>query len=194
MSKQPLVLASSSSFRKSLLEHLHLSFCTDSPDIDESQLINESPEDYVKRLSLEKAQTVASRQKDSLVIASDQCSVLKGNIHGKPGHHDAAVQQLLESSGQRVSFLTGLCVLDSKTGKYELDLIPFHVQFRDLTIDEIDRYLRLETPYNCAGSFKSEGLGVTLFESMQGEDSSALIGLPLIRLCGMLRKFGQQLP
>jgi len=194
MSKQPLILASSSSFRKSLLERLHLTFTTDSPDIDESQLISESPEDYVKRLSLEKAQTVAARQKDSLIIASDQCSVLKGNIHGKPGNYDTAVQQLLESSGQRVSFLTGLCLLDSKTGSYQLDLIPFHVQFRTLTTDEIDRYLRLETPYNCAGSFKSEGLGITLFESMQGEDSSALIGLPLIRLCEMLRKVGRQLP
>ena len=194
MSKQPLVLASSSRFRKELLERLHLTFATDSPDIDESQHTNESPEDYVKRLSLEKAQTVAARQKDSLIIASDQCSVLKGKIHGKPGHHDAAVQQLLESSGQRVSFLTGLCVLDSTTGNYQLDLIPFHVQFRTLKPDEIERYLRLETPYDCAGSFKSEGLGVTLFESTQGEDSSALIGLPLIRLCKMLRSFGQQLP
>ena len=194
MSKQPLILASSSSFRKSLLERLHLTFTTDSPDIDESQLVSESPEDYVKRLSLEKAQTVAARQKDSLIIASDQCSVLKGNIHGKPGNYETAVQQLLESSGQRVSFLTGLCLLDSKTGNYQLDLIPFHVQFRTLTTDEIDRYLRLETPYNCAGSFKSEGLGITLFESMQGEDPSALIGLPLIRLCEMLRKVGRQLP
>ena len=194
MSKQPLVLASSSSFRKELLERLHLPFTTDSPDIDESQLIGESPETYVKRLSLEKAQTVATRHKDSLIIASDQCSVLNGNIHGKPGNHESAIQQLLESSGKRVSFLTGLCVLDAKTGNYELDLIPYHVQFRTLTVDEVDRYLLIEKPYNCAGSFKSEGLGVTLFESMEGPDPSALIGLPLIRLCDMLRTFGRKLP
>ena len=194
MPKQPLVLASSSSFRKELLERLHLTFITDSPDIDESQHFDESPEDYVKRLSLEKARKVASRHKDSLIIASDQCSVLNENIHGKPGHHDAAIKQLSESSGHRVSFLTGLCVLDSKTGNYELALVPYHVQFRDLTLDEIDRYLRVETPYNCAGSFKSEGLGVTLFKSMEGDDPSALIGLPLIRLCEMLRSFGRKLP
>jgi len=194
MSIKPLVLASSSSFRKELLERLHLSFITDSPDIDESQLKSESPESYVKRLSLEKAQTVAARQKHSLIIASDQCSVLNNNIHGKPHHHEAAIQQLLESSGQRVSFLTGICVLDSESGKYELDLIPYHVQFRELNIDEIDRYLRLEQPYNCAGSFKSEGLGTTLFRSMEGEDPTALIGLPLIRLCEMLRSFDLKLP
>ncbi|RVU84804.1 septum formation inhibitor Maf [Leucothrix sargassi] len=194
MSKQPLVLASSSVFRKELLTRLRLSFTTDSPDIDESQLLNESPEDYVKRLSLEKAQAVAKRQSDHIIIASDQCSVLNGNIHGKPGNYDVAVQQLLESSGKRVSFLTGLCVLNSKTGEYELDLVPFHVQFRDLTLDEIDRYLKAEEPYNCAGSFKSEGLGITLFKRMEGDDPNALIGLPLIRLCEMLRSFGRNLP
>ena len=194
MSKQSLVLASSSIFRKELLERLHLSFTTDSPDIDENQHLNEQPEAYVKRLSLEKAQTVAARQGNSLIIASDQCSVLNGNIHGKPGNHENAIKQLSESSEQRVSFLTGICVLDSLTGNYELDLIPYHVQFRKLSIEEIDRYLKLETPYNCAGSFKSEGLGTTLFKSMEGEDPSALIGLPLIRLCEMLRKFGLQLP
>ncbi|PWQ95316.1 Maf family protein [Leucothrix arctica] len=194
MSKQSLVLASSSSFRKELLERLHLTFITDSPDINESLLLDESPEDFVRRLSLEKARKVASRHQDSLIIASDQCSVLNSNIHGKPGHHDAAVKQLLESSGQQVSFLTGLCVLDSKTGNYELALVPYYVHFRELTLEEIDRYLRLETPYNCAGSFKSEGLGVTLFKSMEGDDPSALIGLPLIRLCGILRSFGLELP
>ena len=189
-----LVLASSSPFRKDLLERLQQPFKCDSPDIDESQQLSESPENYVKRLSLEKAQAVAARHPDSLIIASDQCSVLGDTIYGKPMHHTVAIQQLQESSGNRVSFQTGLCVLDSNTGKYLVDLIPYYVDFRELSLPEIERYLTTEKPYHCAGSFKAEGLGVTLFKKMEGDDPNALIGLPLIRLCEMLRDFGLKLP
>lgn len=189
-----LVLASSSPFRKELLEKLQLSFVCDSPDIDESQLLDETPHDYVKRLSLEKAQAVAQRHPDSLIIASDQCSVLGDTIYGKPIHHTVATQQLQRSSGNRVSFLTGLCVMDSDTGENLLDLIPYYVDFRELSTEEIDRYLSIEKPYNCAGSFKAEGLGITLFKRMEGDDPNALIGLPLIRLCEMLRQYGLKLP
>lgn len=193
MSKK-LILGSTSPFRKELLERLRLEFITDSPDIDETPLENETPQDYVKRLSLEKAKVVATRHSDALIIGSDQCSILNGVIRGKPGNHDNAVKQLTESSGQRVSFLTGLCLFDSNNNSYELDLIPFHVDFRQLNSDEIEAYLHAEQPYSCAGSFKSEGLGVTLFDRLQGNDPTALIGLPLIRLSQMLRDKGIKLP
>ncbi|PID46320.1 MAG: septum formation inhibitor Maf [Proteobacteria bacterium] len=189
-----LILASSSPFRKSLLERLRIPFECDSPNIDETRHADESPDVYVQRLSLEKAQTVAQRHPDSLIIASDQCSVLGDTIYGKPIHHDIARQQLQTSSGRRVSFLTGLCVMDSHTGHYLLDMTPYYVDFRELSLSEIERYLITEQPYQCAGSFKSEGFGVTLFKGMEGDDPTALVGLPLIRLCGMLREFGQELP
>jgi len=189
-----IVLASSSVFRRSLLERLEVPFCCDSPDIDERQQLNETPADYVQRLSLEKAQAVATRHPNSLVIASDQCSVLDQHIYGKPHNHETAIKQLQQSSGKRVSFLTGLCVMNTHTQQYQLDLVPYYVDFRQLDDDEIERYLLKETPYQCAGSFKSEGLGVTLFKRMQGDDPTALIGLPLIRLSEMLREFAVKLP
>jgi len=193
-SQRSLILASSSVFRKSLLDRLQLEFDIDSPDIDESQHTNESPHDYVSRLSLEKAQAVAPRQSDSLIVASDQCCVLNDRITGKPGNHENAIEQLQASSGNKVSFLTGLCALDTRTGKYYLDVIPFHVHFRNLSLAEIDRYLSAEQPYNCAGSFMAEGLGISLFKKLEGDDPTALVGLPLIRLCEMLREFGHKLP
>lgn len=189
-----LILGSTSPFRRELLERLKIDFITDSPDIDEAPLDKESPEDYVRRLSLEKAKVVAKRHQNALIIASDQCSVLNGAIRGKPGNHKNAVQQLTESSGKRVSFLTGLCLYDTTDNSWQLDMIPFHVDFRSLTNIEIESYLLAEKPYFCAGSFKSEGLGVALFERLQGDDPSSLIGLPLIRLCAMLRKKGISLP
>ena len=192
--QQNLVLGSTSPFRKELLERFSLDFTTDSPDIDETPLNDESAEDYVLRLSLEKAKAVAKRHTNALIIASDQCSILNGVIRGKPGNHENAVQQLTESSGERVSFLTGLCLYDCSDDSYQLDLIPFHVDFRELTQHEIESYLRAEEPYFCAGSFKSEGLGVTLFKSMHGDDPTSLIGLPLIRLSEMLRKKKISLP
>ncbi len=192
--QKPLVLGSTSPFRKALLERLRLDFSVDSPDIDETPLGNETPEDYVLRLSLEKAKAVAQRQPNSLIIASDQCSILNGVIRGKPGNHENAIKQLTESSGQCVSFLTGLCLYDSSDDSYQLDLVPYHVDFRTLTANEIESYLRAEEPYFCAGSFKSEGLGVTLFKSMRGDDPTSLIGLPLIRLSEMLREKEISLP
>ncbi len=193
MSKK-LILGSTSPFRKELLERLRLDFIVDSPDIDETPLEHETPQDYVKRLSLEKAKVVATRHPDALIIGSDQCSILNETIRGKPGNHENAVKQLTESSGKRVSFLTGLCLFDSSNDSYQLDLIPFHVDFRELSSDEIESYLKAEQPYSCAGSFKSEGLGVTLFERLQGDDPTSLVGLPLIRLSEMLRNNNIQLP
>ena len=192
--QQNIILGSTSPFRKELLQRLSIPFATDIPNIDETPLEKESPEDYVRRLSLEKAQAVAKNHPNALIIGSDQCSVLKGEIRGKPGNHDHAVKQLQESSAQRVSFLTGLCLLNSKTNKFQLDMIPFHVDFRALTDEEIENYLRAEEPYSCAGSFKSEGLGISLFNRLQGDDPTALIGLPLIRLSAMLREQGILIP
>lgn len=194
MTQKTLVLGSSSPFRKELLKRFNLDFIVDSPNIDETPLENETPTDYVKRLSLEKAQAVAKNQPNALIIASDQCSVLNGIIRGKPGNHENAVKQLTESSGQRVSFLTGLCLYDSTISQYELDLIPFHVDFRTLNATEIESYLLAEKPYACAGSFKSEGLGITLFKRLQGDDPTSLVGLPLIRLSEMLRKKNIAIP
>jgi len=192
--QKTLVLGSTSPFRKELLERFGLPFITDSPDIDETPLANESPEDYVLRLSLQKAQAVAVNHPNALVIGSDQCSILNGEIRGKPENHVNATKQLKESSGQRVSFLTGLCLFDTSDNSYQLDLIPFHVDFRELSNTEIESYLKAEEPYFCAGSFKSEGLGVTLFKRLEGDDPSALIGLPLIRLSEMLRQKAINLP
>ncbi len=189
-----LILGSTSPFRKDLLQRFHLEFDTDKPEIDETPHANESPEDYVLRLSLEKAKVVAKRHPNALIIGSDQCSILNGIIRGKPGNHQMAVKQLSESSGQRVSFLSGLCLFDSLDNTYQLDLIPFHVDFRDLNKKEIESYLLAEQPYNCAGSFKSEGLGITLFKQLEGSDPTALVGLPLIRLSEMLREKGIALP
>ena len=192
--QRPLILASSSLFRKSLLHRFQIDFDTNSPDIDETSLINELPIDYVRRLSLAKAKAVASKHSDSLIIASDQCSILDGVSSGKPGSHENAIKQLQGSSNNKVSFLTGICIYDSKTGQYELDVIPFHVYFRELQLEEIERYLLMEQPYECAGSFKAEGLGITLFKKLEGDDPTALIGLPLIRVSEMLREFGVKLP
>ena len=189
-----IVLGSTSPFRKELLERLNLDFITDSPDIDETALTDELPVDYVQRLSLEKAKVVAARHPNSLIIGSDQCSILNGEIRGKPHTHENAVKQLSASSAKRVSFLTGLCVYDSTDGSYQLEMVPFHVDFRKLSATEIESYLLAEKPYNCAGSFKSEGLGVTLFKRLEGEDPTALVGLPLIKLSEMLRNKGCLLP
>ncbi len=189
-----LILGSTSPFRKALLKKLHIPFQVDSPDIDETPLQAETPQAMVSRLALEKAKKVAEKHPNALIIGSDQCAVVDGEVMGKPGHHAKAVQQLQRSSGNTVSFYTGLCLLDSASGEYQRDCIPFYVTFRELTDSEINHYLYRDQPYNCAGSFKSEGLGITLFSRMQGDDPSSLIGLPLIRLCDMLREQGVSLP
>lgn len=190
---QTLILASSSPFRAELLTKLGLAFEIDSPDIDESALLGESPAQLVLRLAQLKARAVSQRHPDSLIIASDQVAVLEGQVMGKPGHHDAAVAQLMAASGQSVTFLTGLALLNAKTQRIHAIVEPFEVVFRQLTPNQIENYLHKEQPYQCAGSFKSEGLGIVLFQALNGQDPNSLIGLPLIRLIDMLAAEGVDL-
>ena len=197
MSAQPIaqiILGSSSVYRRAVLEKLRLTFETAAPDIDETRLPDESALDMVKRLSLAKAKAIVPIYPEALIIGSDQCAVLGENILGKPGSHANAVAQLSASSGKTVHFLTGLCLYDARSGDYQLDCIPNEVVFRDLTIEEIKAYVQQEQPFDCAGSFKSEGYGVTLFKYMRGDDPNALTGLPLIRLAEMLRQHGFVIP
>jgi MAF protein len=189
----PIILASTSPFRKELLGRLNLPFATVAPDVDESRLDNEPATDLVGRLSEAKARAVGATH-EGLIIGSDQVATHGETILGKPGDHATAMQQLRQLSGEHVTFLTGLCLLNSVTGEVQLDVVPFSVVFRRLDDARIDRYLRHEQPYNCAGSFKSEGLGIALFERMEGDDPTALVGLPLIRLTGMLANAGITLP
>ncbi len=188
-----LILGSSSPYRKELLTKLLLDFECCSPDIDESQLLNEEPEALVKRLSIEKAREVAKKQSNALIIASDQVAVHRNKILGKPGNHTNAMQQLSGFSGQFVQFFTGLCVYNSETKhiQYHQDLTT--VRFRELTAEQIDRYLRKDKPYQCAGSFRSEGLGCALFKSIESNDPNALIGLPLIKLTEFLENEGLEI-
>lgn len=192
-SKRPLVLASSSPYRKQLLERLGLAFSTVSPDIDETALPGETPDALVERLAEQKARAVGELHQ-GLIIGSDQVATIDDDILGKPGNHELAVAQLTRLSGNRVTFHTGLCLLDTAHHEAQLDVVPFTVQFRELSAAQIERYLHAEQPYNCAGSFKSEGLGITLFEKMLGEDPTALVGLPLVKLTEMLSSAGIDLP
>ncbi len=193
MSKK-LVLASTSPFRKAVLAKLHIDFITASPNIDESQKLNEPVESFVKRLSLEKAQAVAEQFPTALIIGSDQVACINGVILGKPLTHQKAIQQLTYASGKEVMFYTGLTLLNTETQQAQTLCDTFSVQFRTLQQDEIERYLQTEKPYHCAGSFKSEALGISLFEKLLGEDPNTLIGLPLIKLCEMLRHEQIQVP
>jgi septum formation protein len=193
LARKQLILASSSPYRRELLIKLGLAFASVSPRIDETPHQDETPEQLVERLALEKARAVAACNPEALIIASDQVAVLNGQILGKPGDHEAAKQQLAAASGSKVLFLTSLVLLDSSSGKYQREVVPFSVYFRTLEDDEIEGYLSREKPYDCAGSFKSEGLGITLFERLEGDDPNTLIGLPLIRLCHMLANEGIKL-
>lgn len=190
----PLLLASSSRYRRELLERLRLPFTTASPDIDESPLAGERAEDLVLRLAKSKATALTANHPAHLIIGSDQVAVLDGYILGKPGNHERARNQLLAASGRRISFLTGLALLNSRTGHCQVDCVRFEVDFRELDQERIERYLRAEQPYDCAGSFKAEGLGISLFRRTEGEDATSLIGLPLIRLVDMLLAEGVQIP
>ncbi len=185
-----LVLASTSPFRRQILEKLGLPFDTAKPESDETPLTGETPEALVKRLAETKARAVTEQFPEALIIGSDQVAVNEGKILGKPHTHEVAMQQLREASGKHVRFLTGLCLLNAATGKAQVEVVPFDVVFRDLSDEQIDNYLKAEQPYNCAGSFKSEALGIALFEKLEGEDPNTLIGLPLIRLVRMLEKEG----
>jgi len=189
----PVVLASTSPFRKELLQRLGITFTTAAPDVDESPLADETPEALVRRLAEAKARAIG-QSCQGLIIGSAQVATTGCDILGKPGTHAHATEQLRALSGRRVTFHTGLCMLNSISNEAQVDVIPFRVQFRPLDEGQIERYLQADQPYNCAGSFKSEGLGITLFESMDGDDPSALIGLPLIRLTTMLARAGLVLP
>ncbi|MGD8483604.1 MAG: Maf family protein [Thioalkalispiraceae bacterium] len=185
-----LILASTSPFRQALLEKLAIPFDTVSPNVDETPVNNETPAQLVERLAIAKAKAVADTLDDGLVIGSDQVAVTDNKILGKPGDHGNAVQQLKQVSGKTVRFLTGLCLYNAATNAYQVEVVPFDVEFRKLTEQQIEHYLEKEQPYNCAGSFKSEGLGIALFEKLQGDDPNTLIGLPLIRLVRMLEQEG----
>ena len=164
------------------------------PEVDETPLAGESAPDLVRRLSKAKAVAGAQQRDNALVIGSDQVAVIGDEILGKSGNHECATAQLRKLSGKRVSFLTGLCLRDTADGQVQLDVIPFHVTFRHLTDGQIERYLRHDQPYDCAGSFRSEGQGIALFERMEGDDPTALMGLPLIRLTEMLGVAGVLVP
>ena len=188
-----LILASSSPFRKAILERLGVPFITASPDIDESRNTSESPYELVYRLSEEKAKEVAKTH-SGIIIASDQVATLDtGNkindeIFNKPGTHENAFLQLKKSSGKTVTFLTGIALLNTETSAIQVHVDPFKVHFKKLTDNQISSYLEKEDVLNCAGSFKSEGLGIALFSSMEGGDPNSLIGLPTIKLIEMLAK------
>lgn len=185
-----LVLASTSPFRRELLDKLAVPYDVSAPDIDESPQPGETPSELVQRLACAKARKVAAEHPRALIIGSDQVAVLDGQSVGKPGDHPQAVKQLQQASGKTVTFLTGLCLYNSETGRHQAEVVPFKVVFRELSRDQIEQYLLAEQPYNCAGSFKSEGLGIALFERLEGDDPNTLIGLPLIRLIRMLENEG----
>lgn len=189
-----LILASSSPFRRELLERLGLPFQCIRPDIDETREAEENLEQQVTRLASAKARKIADKAADALIIGSDQLATCEGEIFSKPGSEQAASAQLRKMAGKTLIFKTGLCLLNSRTGLEQLDCVEYKVHFRNFTEAEIQRYVIAEKPFNCAASFKSEKLGISLVESMEGKDPSALIGLPLILLAAMLRNEGLNIP
>jgi len=186
----PVVLASGSIYRRRLLARLGLDCECVAPDIDEKRLDNESATDYVRRLALEKAQTVAKLRRRALVVAADQVARCGNRIIGKPANHDDAVRQLLMLSGSCTEFLSALVVLDSSTGRELHAVDRYLVHFRELTPAMVENYLAREPAYDCAGAFKSEGFGIVLVRKFEGDDPTSLIGLPLVRLVDMLERFG----
>lgn len=188
-----VVLGSTSRYRRELLERLHIPFEVAAPEVDETPRPGETPEALARRLALAKAHVVAQRHPQAVVIGSDQVADLQGEPLGKPGTHERAVQQLQRMRGHTVVFQTAVAVVCAATGFEQLDLAPVRVRFRDLSDAEIEAYLRAEQPYDCAGSAKSEGLGIALLEAIDSDDPTALVGLPLIRTCRMLRAAGVQL-
>jgi septum formation protein len=185
-----LILASTSRYRRELLGRLRLPFDVVSPGVDEAALAGELPAALATRLALAKARAVALGVADAVVIGSDQVADLDGQTIGKPGNHERAVEQLTMMSGQRVVFHTAVAVVRRDRAFERALLAPVAVRFRSLRTNEIERYLRLDQPYDCAGSAKSEALGIALLESIDSDDPTALIGLPLIRTCALLREAG----
>jgi septum formation protein len=192
-SGRTLILGSTSRYRKELLSRLQIPFETAAPDVDETPHINESPKDLALRLALAKARAVALKNPEAIVIGSDQVADLEGAPLGKPGNHANATLQLQRMRGKTVIFQTALSVVCIATGYQRTDLAEVKVKFRDLSDAEIESYLRAEEPYDCAGSAKSEGLGIVLLDAIENDDPTALIGLPLIRTCQMLREAGVKL-
>ena len=189
-----LVLASTSAYRRELLQRFNLPFEVARPDIDESPLPGEHPRSTAERLAIEKARAVAGNFADALIIGSDQVAAMGDIRFGKPGTVERAVAQLKQMSGQTVIFHTALALLNTTTGEAQIDVVPTEVRFRALSDDEIVRYVEKERPLDCAGSAKSEGLGITLLDALSGDDPNALVGLPLIALARMLRREGVALP
>lgn len=185
-----MILGSTSRYRRELLERLRLPFEVERPEVDESPLPGESPTELACRLALAKAQAVALRRPDAVVIGSDQVAELDGESIGKPGTHERAVAQLRKMSGRPVTFQTAVTVVCLQSGFSQSRLASVRVAFRELTEGEIERYLRAEQPYDCAGSAKSEALGIALLKSIDSDDPTALVGLPLIRTCELLRLAG----
>ncbi|WP_026148288.1 MULTISPECIES: nucleoside triphosphate pyrophosphatase [unclassified Thioalkalivibrio] len=190
-----IVLASTSPYRAQLLQRLHLPFTTAAPQVDETRLPDEDAAALVRRLAEAKARAVTGgTHPDALIIGSDQSASHGGRILGKPGNAERAREQLASLSGGTVTFHTGLCLLDASSGEARVEDVEYTVTFRRLSDAEIRAYVALDNPVDCAGSFKSEGLGVSLFERMEGSDPTALVGLPLIRLCHWLREAGIAMP
>ena len=194
LSPRALILGSTSPYRRALLQRLRLDFTVAAPDVDETALPGEAPRDLALRLALAKAHAVAAHNPGAVVIGSDQVADLAGQPLGKPGTHKSATAQLRQMSGHSVIFQTAVAVVCPETGFEQVDLAPVVVRFRELSDAEIERYLRAEQPYDCAGSAKSEGLGISLLDAIDSDDPTALIGLPLIRTCRMLRAAGLVLP
>lgn len=186
----PLILASSSRYRREVLQKLHLPFECISPDIDETPLPDENPAQTSLRLAEAKARKVAESQAHALIIGCDQVATVDGLQIGKPGNHENAVKQLTMLSGKEVIFHSALCLYDSRHQHMQSTIVPYFVKFKTLSLAQIDSYLRLEQPYDCAGSAKSEGMGIALLDYMRGDDPNALIGLPLIALVNMLQQAG----
>ena len=191
---QKIILASSSPYRKELLKRLDITFTTVSPEVNERYFQDELISDYVLRLAKTKAESVVSKNDNSLIIAADQALQCNKKILGKPGNYNKAKEQLIFMSNRSLTFYTGLCLINTETKIIEEDVVSFRVDFRKLTESEIENYLVKEKPYDCVGSFKSEKLGISLLKKMNGDDPTALIGLPLIRLCKMLRNQGVDIP
>lgn len=190
MCNRRLILASSSLYRRQILQKLGIEFDCASPDIDETPHPDEAPESLVKRLAESKARALAATHPHHLIIGSDQVATLDGKIIGKPGNHPTALAQLESFSNKTVLFLTGLCLFNSATGQAQVAVEDYSVKFRALSTPQLNNYLNKEQPYDCAGSFKSEGLGICLFDKLGGDDPNTLIGLPLIALTKMLIEEG----
>ncbi len=190
MNTPTLILASTSAYRRALLERLRLPFKVVAPDVDETPLPGESPMLTALRLAASKAEAVVPAAAGALIIGSDQVAVLDGQPLGKPGDHAAAVRQLQAMRGQRVVFHTALCLLNAASGRKQVENVPTSVFFRNFSDAQIEHYLRTEQPYDCAGSAKIEGLGIALVERIESDDPSALIGLPLMKLVTMLQSEG----